>query len=81
MTGAEPQADPALMHVAVLRAVMGWRRDPGRPPACPACGASKLAVSDRSAQPHAEWYHLACGACGLDRTLHIALGAAVPPVD
>lgn len=44
---------------------------------CPRCGASGLTLTDRSARPYAEWYHLSCAACGLDETIHIPLG---PPV-
>jgi transcription elongation factor Elf1 len=41
---------------------------------CPRCGAAGLVLTDRSARPHAEWYHLCCAGCGLDETLHIPLG-------
>lgn len=44
---------------------------------CPRCRAAGLVLDDRSARPYAEWYHLACAACGLDETIHIPLG---PPV-
>lgn len=58
-----------------------WRASPGMPVACPACGKAGLEIIDRSARPHAEWYALSCPACGLDETLHIALGATVPTLD
>jgi hypothetical protein len=61
--------------------VAAWRADPGRPVACPACGADGLQVIDRSARPHAEWYALSCAACGLQETLCIPLGAVVPTLD
>jgi hypothetical protein len=64
-----------------IRRVAAWRGDPAAPVPCPACGTPGLAIVDRSARPHAEWYALACPACGLDETLHIPLGAAVPTVD
>lgn len=44
---------------------------------CPRCGTTGLALVDRSARPHAEWYQVSCGACNLDETIHIPLG---PPV-
>jgi hypothetical protein len=64
-----------------MRRVAAWRAAPDRPVACPSCGADGLQIVDRSARPHAEWYALACPACGLSETLHIALGAAVPTLD
>jgi hypothetical protein len=64
-----------------VRRVAAWRADPRRPAACPACGAEGLTIVDRSARPHAEWYALTCTACGLNETLHIALGAAPPTLD
>ena len=54
---------------------------PGRAVACPVCGKPGLAIIDRSARPYAEWYALACAACGLDETLHIPLGPPVPSLD
>ena len=64
-----------------MRRVAAWRADPQRPVACPACGAEGLTIIDRSARPHAEWYALCCSACGLNETIHIPLGAAVPTLD
>jgi hypothetical protein len=64
-----------------LRRIAVWRAAPGRPVACPACAAEGLAIVDRSARPHAEWYALSCPACGLAETLHIPMGAAVPTLD
>lgn len=61
--------------------IAAWRSDPQRTVACPACGKAGLEIIDRSARPHAEWYALACDACGLNETLHIALGAMVPTLD
>ncbi|MFZ1103033.1 MAG: hypothetical protein WAN86_09380 [Hyphomicrobiaceae bacterium] len=63
------------------RRVAVWRVAPGRPVACPACGVEGLAIVDRSARPHAEWYALSCPACGLAETLHIPMGAAIPTLD
>ena len=57
-----------------LEVIAGWRAEPDAPAACPRCGKAGLALADRSARPHAEWYHLACTACGLDETIHIPLG-------
>jgi hypothetical protein len=51
------------------------------PVACPACDKPGLAIVDRSARPHAEWYALTCSACGLSETLNIPLGPAVPSLD
>jgi hypothetical protein len=61
--------------------VAAWRADPQRPVACPGCDAEGLEIVDRSARPHAEWYVLTCNACGLNETLHIALGATPPGLD
>ncbi len=60
-----------------LTVIAGWRDDPDKPVVCIRCAATGLAISDRSARPYAEWYHLSCAACGLDETIHIPLG---PPV-
>ena len=59
------------------RCVTTWRANPGAPAMCPACGASGLAIVDRSARPYAEWYALSCASCGLEHTLHIPLA---PPM-
>ena len=64
-----------------LRRVASWRANPDAPAACPVCGADGMTIIDRSARPHAEWYALSCRACGLDETLHIALGAPVHSPD
>lgn len=74
MSSSTPPPDPAAM----LNAVNGWRADPDQPIACPACGTEGLTITDRSARPYAEWYHLACTACGLDHTLHIAMPGPAP---
>ena len=63
------------------RRVAAWRAKPQALPACPVCGAEGLMIIDRSARPHAEWYALSCASCGLDETIHIALGAAVPSLE
>jgi hypothetical protein len=62
---------------AALASIAHWREEPEAAVSCPRCGAMGLALADRSARPYAEWYHLACPACGLDETVHIPLG---PPV-
>jgi len=62
----------------LLRALAAIARRRDAPEAvldCPRCGAEGLVLADRSARPHAEWYHLACPACGLDETVHIPLGS------
>jgi hypothetical protein len=64
-----------------MRRIAAWRGEPRRIVACPVCRAEGLQIIDRSARPHAEWYALACAACGLDETLHIPLGAAVQTLD
>lgn len=66
---------------AAMAAISAWRANPGNPAACPACGRQGLAIIDRSARPYAEWYALACAACGLDETLHIPLAPPVQPLD
>jgi predicted RNA-binding Zn-ribbon protein involved in translation (DUF1610 family) len=60
-----------------LASIQAWRDGgmTGGAPTCPVCGKDTLTVEDRSARPHAEWYHLACTACGLDETLNVPLGA------
>jgi hypothetical protein len=60
-----------------LAGIARWREDPDIAPTCPRCTAAGLTITDRSARPYAEWYHLACPECGLDETIHIPLG---PPV-
>ena len=64
-----------------VRRIAAWRADPQRPVACPACGKEGLTIVDRSARPYAEWYALTCPACGLDETLHTALGPPVQSLD
>jgi hypothetical protein len=71
----------AAQQRAMMPVIARWRSDPQRPVACPACGKDGLAIIDRSARPYAEWYALSCTACGLDETLHVALGPAVPTLD
>jgi hypothetical protein len=63
---------------AALAAITAWRAVPEVAPVCPLCGAGGLAISDHSARPHSEWYHLVCRSCGLDQMLAVPLGAAVP---
>jgi hypothetical protein len=64
-----------------IGAIAAWQTCPGKSVACPVCGRPGLAILDRSARPHAEWYALSCAACGLDETLHIPLGPPVEPLD
>ena len=68
-------------HVIALRRIAAWRLAPAEPVACPACDQPGLVVIDRSARPHAEWYALACAACGLDETLHVAMGMGPTGLD
>jgi predicted RNA-binding Zn-ribbon protein involved in translation (DUF1610 family) len=68
------------LRLAIAR-IAAWRAAPAKPVACPACGREGLAIVDRSARPHAEWYALACAACGLDETLHIPLASPVQSLD
>jgi hypothetical protein len=63
------------------RAIAAWQTCRGTSVACPVCGRAGLAILDRSARPHAEWYALSCAGCGLDETLHIPLGPPVEPMD
>ena len=63
------------------RRIAAWRASPDAPVACPACGKVGLQVADRSARPYAEWYVLACPACGSSETLNIPLGPPVPSLD
>lgn len=55
-----------------------WRANPTIDVSCPRCAHEKLGIEDRSSRPYAEWYTLNCKSCGLDDTLHIALGT--PPL-
>jgi predicted RNA-binding Zn-ribbon protein involved in translation (DUF1610 family) len=64
-----------------LQSVAAWRIDAAVILACPSCGRPGLAIVDRSARPHAEWYALSCAACGSAETLHIPMGDAVPTLD
>lgn len=61
----------------ILERIAKARADAGTGVSCPHCNREGLAVTDRSARPYAEWYHLACAGCGLDETIHVPLG---PPV-
>jgi hypothetical protein len=54
-----------------------WRSNPTMNVACPRCSHEKLAIEDQSSRPYAEWYALSCESCGLEHTLHVALG--MPP--
>ena len=63
------------------RRIARWRAEPEAPVACPVCETPGLAIIDRSARPYAEWYAVSCPACGLDETLHIALGPPVQSLD
>ena len=63
------------------RRIASWRTDPEQAVVCVACDRPGLAIIDRSARPYAEWYALSCAACGLDETLHIALGPPVQMLD
>lgn len=69
---------------AARRAITDWQAggtSAASSIACPLCGTPGLVVIDRSARPHAEWYALSCNACGLDETVAIPLGAAIPRND
>ena len=80
-------ADPAEKRLpndrlgTALAAIQAWRQTPARPQPCPVCGISGLAITDRSARPRAEWYVLACAACGLDHTLHLPMAPPQNPFD
>ena len=80
MSAALPvwNADAQSRAVDVLS---DWRFAPRASYPCPCCGAAGVAIEDRSARPHAEWYHFACSACGLDETLNIPLGSRPPSLD
>jgi len=58
-----------------LAAVTAGRLNPDAAVPCPVCGKAGLAVEDRSARPHAEWYMVSCAACGLEDTIHIPMGS------
>jgi hypothetical protein len=61
------------------RRIGAWRANPSGPVACPVCGKPGLVIVDHSARPYAEWYALACAACGLSERLHIPLAPPVQP--
>jgi transcription elongation factor Elf1 len=61
--------------------VSAWRNASEQVLACPRCGAEGIAVEDRSARPHMEWYAINCAACGLDEALAIPLGSPPPSLD
>lgn len=64
-----------------LRRVAEWRSGGQTCVKCPGCEAAGLAITDRSARPHTEWYHLKCVACGLDTTIGVPLGSRPPTLD
>ena len=70
-----------LSVAEALAIVARWRRDPGLPVECPLCAMAAVTVADHSARPHAEWYRIACPACGLDQNLHIPSGAPAHGLD
>ncbi len=69
--------DKRLANIHELREglakVQIWRREPSATVACPICDAPGLEIVDRSARPHAEWYAIKCGTCGLDDAISIPL--------
>ena len=70
--GADETAT-ALRRIAACRVDVASAGPAGaKPVTCPRCDAPGLAIEDRSARPHAEWYFLRCQGCGLDETIHIA---------
>ena len=71
----------ADQHRRAIRSIAAWRADSWCAGRLSGVRASRLAIIDRSARPHAEWYALTCPACGLSETLHIPLGAAVHTLD
>jgi hypothetical protein len=71
----------AAQQRTALQHITGWRSNPKHPVVCPACSREGLMIIDRSARPYAEWYALSCAACGLDETLHVALGPPVQSLD
>jgi hypothetical protein len=58
--------------------VRQWRREEGRPVACPCCAGIGLEIADRSARPYREWYALSCSSCGFSRTVGVSLAAPIP---
>jgi transcription elongation factor Elf1 len=65
-------------HQRVMELLGHWRADPEKSYVCPRCDLEGLVVVDRSARPHAEWYTVSCGACTLETTINVPLGAHVP---
>ena len=71
----------AAQQRAMMPVIARWRSDPTAAGGLPGVRQGGLAIIDRSARPYAEWYALTCAACGLDETLHVALGPSVPTLD
>ncbi|MCL4764705.1 MAG: hypothetical protein KJZ80_00550 [Hyphomicrobiaceae bacterium] len=80
MGGAGKRLPPERLPEA-LAAIASWRRAPAAAVACPVCGAPGLAIVDRSARPHAEWYALSCATCGLSDTIHIPMRSGRGSID
>jgi hypothetical protein len=72
---------PADRMPAALQRIAAWRSSPADPISCPVCEAQGLLIIDQSARPHAEWYALACAACGLDAAVHIPMAPQMPGGD
>jgi hypothetical protein len=79
MTGATHPATPMTQAEAssVWQHMGAWRANPTIAVSCPRCSHEGLGIEDRSARPYAEWYAISCHSCGLEHTLHVALG--MPP--
>jgi C4-type Zn-finger protein len=65
----------------LIALVRTWRGNETRPVTCPCCQAPGLEIHDRSARPYREWYAISCNSCGFEKTVSVALAAAIPGVD
>ena len=77
---AQQSLPPDKVHLALER-ITAWRADPQASVACPVCEAAGLQILDQSARPYAEWYALACPACGLTATINVPMSPHVPSGD
>jgi RNase P subunit RPR2 len=73
--------DNKISDAELMKVVRAWQHDELKPVHCPECQTPALEITDRSTRPYREWYVLSCPACGLERTLSLPLGAAVPGAD
>ncbi len=68
---------PAAVQRQAYAVLAGWRQSPSAPVRCPRCAAADgVTITDRSSRPFAEWYQIACPACGLDHVFQVPVSRA-----